>query len=212
MPLASTSVDARPLDDHGTVRVEHDHVAAPDRRASDLDRFADRAGHGLLRTGHTHEARPDRQSDVAQLLDVAHGCVHEDRSDAASLRLRRQQLADERHRRRLGHRQHEHLAGLRLSDGRMHHEVVVLAAPNGPRRPGDTRARQNLDQRHVDHGRASGRLVDRRAPQLRQLGEDVGHNALTTCGVTRWNASAYRIAESPDERRAWLPRCSPRCV
>ena len=64
----------------------------------------------------------------------------------------------------------------------------------------------------VDHRRAPGRLVDGRAPQLRQLGEDVGHSALTTCGVTRWNASAYRIAELPDERRAWLPRCSARCA
>ena len=55
-------------------------------------------------------------------------------------------------------------------------------------------------------------LVDRCAPQFRELREDVRHNALTTCGVTRWNASAYRIAESPDERRAWLARCSARCV
>ena len=89
VPLASTSVDALPLDDDGPVRVEHDDVALPDRRASDLNGLADRAGNALLRAGDAHVARPDRQAHLAQLLDVAHGCVDEDRGDAAPLRLRR---------------------------------------------------------------------------------------------------------------------------
>ena len=212
MCLRDDVIDARQFDDDGPVGVEHEHVALPDRRPSDLNGLADRAGNALLRAGDAHEARPDRQAHLAQLLDVADGCVDEDRGHTTPLRLRREQLADERHGRRLGHRQHEHLAGLRFRHGRVHHEVVVLAAANGPRGPGCTRAREDLDQREVDHRRAPGRLVNRRAPQLRQLGEHVRHSALTTCGVTRWNASAYRIEESPDERRAWLPRCSPRCV
>jgi hypothetical protein len=157
-------------------------------------------------------ASPDRQAELAQLLDVADSGVDEHRGDTPSLHLGREQVADERDRPRLGHGQHEHLAGLGLRDGRMDHEVVVLATANGSRGAGGTGARHDLDQRHVHDGCASGSLVDRRAPELGELREDLRHNALTTCGVTRWNASAYWIAESPDERRAWLPRCSARCV
>ena len=113
--------------------------------------------------------------------------------------------------------------GSRLRDGRVHHEVVALAAVNGARRAGGAGARHDLDQRHVDDRRPSGRLVDVALPLVAWPASRSGAgpaprtmtahtDALTTCGVTRWNASAYRIAESPDERRAWLPRCSARCV
>ena len=74
------------------------------------------------------------QAELAQLLDVAHCGVDEHRRDAAALRLRREQLADERDRPRLGHRQHEHLAGLGLGDRGVHHQVVVLAAAHRARR------------------------------------------------------------------------------
>ena len=81
---------------------------------------------------------------------------------------------------------------------------TVRAGP-AAREPGS-----DLDQIEVDDRGSSRRLVDRRRPERRKLAVDVAHRALTTCGVTRWNASAYRIAALPDERRAWFPRCSAR--
>jgi hypothetical protein len=38
------------LDHDGPIRVEHDDVALPDRRAADPNRLADRTGNGLPRT------------------------------------------------------------------------------------------------------------------------------------------------------------------
>jgi len=133
------------------------------------------------------------------------------RGDARDLRLRREQLADERHWTGLRHGDDQHLARLRLGYGRVDHQVVVLAAAHGSRRAGCTRFRHDLDQRHVDHLGAPRRLVHRRGAQPGELGATIRHSALTTCGVTRWNASAYRIPAFPEERRAWLPRCSERC-
>ena len=204
-------VDPLALDDDRAVRVEHDDVALADARAADLDGLADRAGNALLRSAHANVPRPDRQPDLPELLDVAHRGVHQQRGDARDLRLRREQLADERDRPGLGHREDEHLARLGLGHRRVDHQVVVLAAAHGSRRAGRARARHDLDQRHVDHRGAPGGLVHGRGAQPGELAERVGHSALTTCGVTRWNASAYRIAALPEERRAWLPRCSARC-
>ena len=146
----------------------------------------------LLRAGHAHEARPDRKAELAELLDVAHGARRRGsrrRRDAFACVASSSPI--ERHRRRLGHRQHEHLAGLRLGDGRMDHEVVVLAAANGPRGPGGPGARHDLDQVDVDHRRASGRLVDgrasRAAPARRrrrsQRAHDLRRHALERLGV-----------------------------
>ncbi len=73
-----------------------------------------------------------------------------------------------------------------------------MRAGPAPREPGN-----DLHEVEVDDLRAAGRLVDGRRAEL---GELVAHSASTTCGVTRWNASAYSIALFPDERRAWLPR------
>ena len=179
-------------------------------RAGDLDGLADHAGNALLRSAHAHVARPDRQPDLSELLEVAHRGVHQQRGDARDLRLRREQLADECDGPGLGHREDEHLARLGLGHRRVDHQVVVLAAAHGSRRAGRTRARHDLDQRYVDHLSAPGGLVHRRGSQPSELGESVRHSALTTCGVTRWNASAYRIAAFPEERRAWLARCSAR--
>ena len=94
--------------------------------------------------------RPDRQPELAQLLDVANGGVDQQRGDAAALGLRGEQVADERDRPRLGHRQDEHLARLGLGDGGVHHQVVVLAAAHGAGRAGGARARDHLDQVEVD--------------------------------------------------------------
>jgi hypothetical protein len=106
------------------------------------------------------------------------------------LGLRRQQFADERYRPGLGHRQYEHLAGLRLRDGGVHHEIVVLAAADGSRRTSRARAWKHLNEIDAYDRGSRGRLVDRRGPELRQLDVGVAHRASTTCGVTRWNASA----------------------
>ncbi len=169
-------------------------------------------GDGLVGPAHAHVARPDREAELAELVEVAHRRVHEQGGDAAALRLRREQLADERDRRRLGHRQHEHLAGLGLGYRSVHHQVVVLAAADGARGAGGARAREHLVERHVDERSPPRRLVDGGAPEPGELGVGVRHRASTTCGVTRWNASAKRIAALPEERRAWFARCSARCA
>ena len=91
-------VDALLLDDDRAVRVEDDDVALADRAPADLDGLADRARDALLRAAHAHVARPDRQPELAELLEVAYGGVDEQRGDAARLRLRGEQVADERDR------------------------------------------------------------------------------------------------------------------
>ena len=99
LPLAGRRqhlVDALALDDDRAVRVEHDDVALTDRRAADLDRLADRARDPLLRPPHADVARPDRETELAELLDVADGGIHEDRRHATALRLRREEISDER--------------------------------------------------------------------------------------------------------------------
>ena len=198
-------LDAFLLDHDRAVCVEHDHVALPDRRPADLDRLADRPRHLLVGAAHAHPVRPDRQPELAQLLGVANGGVDEERGDPAALRLGGEQVADERDRPRLRHRQHQHLAGLGLRDGGVDHQVVVLAAADGAGRARGPRAGDHLDQVEVDHLRPSGRLVHGRRAELGQLCVEA-HRASTTCGVTRWKASANSTALFPDERRAWLPR------
>ena len=129
-------LDALALDDDRSVRVQDDDVTLTDRRAGDLDRLADRARGMLLRPSDADVARPDRETELTQLLDIADGTIHEDRRHATALGLCREEISDERDGGRLRHGQHEDLSGLRLRDGRVHHEVVVLAAAHGPRRPG----------------------------------------------------------------------------
>ena len=92
----------------------------------------------------------------------------------------------------------------------MDHQIVVLAAADRAGRPGGARARHNLHEVGVDVAAAAAGLVDGGGPQLGQLGENPAQSALTTCGVTRWNASACWMSALPDERRAWLPRWSAR--
>jgi hypothetical protein len=203
------------LDDRDAVAVQHDDVALADRRAAHDDRLADRPRDGLAGAAHAYPARPDRQAQLGQLVAVSHGRVDEHRRGAGHLRLGGEQITDERHRPWLRHRQHEHLARQHLRQRRVDHQVVVLAAEHRPRRPGRPRPRQHLHEVGVDVAAAPAGLVDGRRPEPRQLGAQPiervpAHSALTTCGVTRWNASACRIAASPDERRAWLPRCSAR--
>ena len=168
------------LDDDRAVRIEHDDVALTNVRARDLDGLADRAGNALLRSAHAHVPRPDRQPDLSELLEVAHRGVHQQGDDARDLRLRREQLADECDGPGLGHREDEHLARLGLGHRRVDHQVVVLAAAHGSRRAGRTRARHDLDQRHVDHLRAPGGLVHRRGAQPGELREAIRHSVLTT--------------------------------
>ena len=88
----------------------------------------------LRRALRAHEPRPDRQADRRQLVEVAYGAVDEDPGDALRLSLRRQQLADERDRGRLGARQHEDVARARVRDGGVHHGVVAGRAERDPGR------------------------------------------------------------------------------
>ena len=124
------------------------------------------------------------------------------------LRLGREQVADERDRPRLGHRQHEHLAGLGLGDRRR--------APSGCR-PGRS-ARCGPDRPRASPGRpgpASTSTTGDRAAASCTVAEPSSassaydaHSAPTTCGVTRWNASANSIAVVP--RRAARVVAAPR--
>ncbi len=123
------------LDDHCAVRVEHDDVAVPDGRASDLHRTADRARDTFLRSLHAYVARPDRKTEPTQLLDVSDGGVDQDCRDLAGHRLRRQEVAHEGDGRGGRHGQDEDLAGRGLRNRGMDHQVVVLCAPH---RPGGT--------------------------------------------------------------------------
>ena len=50
----------------------------------------------------------------------------------------------------------------------------------------------DLDQVEVDHARAGPRLVDRRGAEPRQLVVAARSQLATTCGITRWKASAKR--------------------
>src|SRR5262249_34609860 len=118
-----------------------------------------------------------------------------------------------RDRRRLGHRQHQHLARLQALHRGVHHEVVVLPAADRAGLAADPGAGDDLAQVGVDEALAPGRLVHGRGAQPRELAGDVlGHSWSTTWGITRWNDSPKRTSWLPDARRAWLPRCSPRWV
>ena len=64
----------------------------------------------LRRSLRPDVARPDREPELAQLVEVAHGPVHQHRGDALAERLGREQVADQGDRGRLRHRQHEHVA------------------------------------------------------------------------------------------------------
>ena len=123
-----------------------------------------------------------------ELLDVADRAVDQQRRDALRLRLRGEQVADHRDRRRVGHREDEHVAGLRVGDRGVDHQVVVLPAEHGPGRAGGARAGDDPVQREVDEALAAGGLVDGRDPEAGEL--VAAHSSATTCGMTRWNASA----------------------
>ena len=98
---ASSTSSIRVGRDHrGAVGVEHDRVAGRDPRAADGHRLVDRAGRVLGRAADADPARPHRQAELDELLDVAHRAVDEQRRDALLVRLRGQQVADERDRRR----------------------------------------------------------------------------------------------------------------
>ena len=90
-------------------------------------------GDALLGAADANVPRPDRKPELAELLEIAHRRVDEQCGDAPSLRLRREQLADEGDGPRLGHREDEHVARIGLGHGGMHHQVVVLAAAHRPR-------------------------------------------------------------------------------
>jgi hypothetical protein len=199
------------LHDGRAVGVEDDDVAGADRRAPHLDRHVELARRLLLRAAHAHVARPDRQPELDELLEVAHRRVDEDRRGPVDLGLGGQQVANEGHGGGLGHRQHEHLAGLQRGHRRVDHEVVVLGAARDARRPRDARTGHDLVQGRVDEAAPAAALVNGRRAQPRQLGAvAVAHSSLTTWGITRWKASAYSTDLSPEARRAWLARCSAR--
>ena len=180
-----------------------------DLRAADRDRLVDRPDDVLGGAAHAHPARPDGQAQLAQLLDVAHRRVDQHRRHALLLGLGGEQVADQRHRRRLGHREHQHVAGLRRGHRGVHHQVVVLPAAHGPRGsrrracpagPGRGRRRSGPC---APTPRRPSRRPAARAPRRT-------HSSSTTCGIMRWNASAWRTSWIPEARRAWLPRWSAR--
>ena len=160
------------------------------------------------RTQRAQIGRPE----LGELLDVAHRRVDEHRGGAADLGLRGEQVAEQRDRRGLGHRQHEHLAGLQRGHRGVDHQVVVLrrsarSAP-GPRRA--SRGRPGA-------GRASTRprrpaaLVDGRRAQPGELGVVVRSQlAPPPAGSRAGRPRRSAPSASPDARRAWLPRCSAR--
>ena len=181
----------------------------------------------LVGAAHAHPARPDRQAELAQLLDVAHGRVDEQRRHAAALRLRGEQVADERRPAAArgivststspGSASATAACTIRLSSWP---QRTVRAGPADPE-PGTIWISEVDTVEQPLRPVASAQLVEaagRRTPEHRSPARAcvasrlVSHSASTTCGVTRWNASAYSIALSPDERRAWLPRRSASCV
>ena len=155
----------------------------------------------LRRSLSTDEARPDREPELAELIEVAHGAVDEHRGNTLVERLGREEVADQRHRGRVGHRQHEHVAGLRARDDCVDHQVVAVPAQRRPCTTGDPRARDDLQKRDVDQAGLALRLVDGRDAETGKLLER-RHSASTTCGTSRWKASAYRMSERPEIRRA----------
>ena len=92
-------------DGDGTVAVQDDQIAGPDLGAADHDGHVELAHFALRRSLRPHVARPDREPELCQLVEIADRAVHQHPRNAAHLRLRREQLADERDRRRLGARQ-----------------------------------------------------------------------------------------------------------
>ena len=79
----------------------------------------------------------------------------------------------------LGHREHEHVAGLRVRDRGVGHQVVALPAQHRPRRAGGARAGDDPLQVEVDQPLAARGLVDGRGPEPRELVVDA-HSSATT--------------------------------
>ena len=110
----------------------------------------------------------------------------------------------------------------RASSARARHRAPRARRPRAPsgcrrcRRARSWPARHarpghDLHEREVDQARLALGLVDRRDAEPGQL-LDLRHSASTTWGISRWNASAYRISERPEMRRAWFARCPARSV
>ena len=123
-------------DDGGAVGVEHDDVAGRDPRAADDHRHVDRArrrpcvaprtriqraqiGRPISTSSSTSRTAPSTSSPATPrtLAWVA------SRSPTSATGAR------------LGHREHEHVAGLACGDRGVHHQVVVLPAADGAGRP-----------------------------------------------------------------------------
>src|SRR6185503_14601760 len=94
-------VDAARPDHDRAVGVEDDNVAPLDPGAADDDRDVELAGSLLRGSLRADVAGPDGEPDLAELLDVADRRIDEDPGDALVERLRREQVADDRDRRRV---------------------------------------------------------------------------------------------------------------
>lgn len=182
-------VDAFRCDHDGPVGVEHHNVAAPDLCAADDDRDVELADVVLRGAAGAHEPSPHGKAEPLQILEVTNGTVDEQRGDALAERLRHEQVSDERDGRGLVHRQHEHVARPSVGDGRVDHQVVARPAACRSRRAGDARPGYDLREWDVDEALLSHRLVQGGDPEVGELGE-IRHNRATTCGISRWNASA----------------------
>ena len=170
-PAVRTSSTPLPLDDDRAVRVEHDDVALADVRARDLDGLADRRPEpasplrSRARTAPRSATRPlgasSRSRTAASTSSAAtpatFACVASSSPTSAT------GLGS-------GIVTTSTSPGSASATRRVDHQVVVLAAAHGSRRAGRTRARHDLDQRHVDHLSAPGGLVHRRGAQPSELG------------------------------------------
>ena len=174
---------------NGAVTVQHDQITGIDLRAADQDAYVQLSHFTLRRSLRAHVARPDRQPELRELVEIADRTIDEHPGDAAHVRLRREQLTDESDRRRLGAREHEHIAGSSLSDSCVHHRVVARHTPCDAGGTGDARARHDLRQLDIDDPDPPGGLVDRRHTEPRER-RVVRQSASTTTGSSRWKASA----------------------
>ena len=216
-------------DDADAVVVAHHNIAGLDRRAGAHHRDIHRAGRPLHCALGAHRLRPDRETHRCQILHVAHAGVGHQAGRAAGPAGGRQQVAEIAGVGRRSHRQHQHVAGLKLFDGDMDHPVVARRREDGDRRT--RRRRAGIDRPHggseqpaaplrlVDRGDAAvaERRNDRRIGPLDIPDDDIAHRSSSTQrGNMAWKPSAYLQSRPPawppELRRKWLPRFSATLV
>ena len=161
-------------------------------RAADLHRLVDRAGHVLVRAAHPHPARPDRQAELASSSTsrtAASTSRPPRRGPSPGWRAGRRRSATGRG---SGMVSTSTSPGSSLGHRRVHHQVVVPArsARSAPARPRAIRGRPGQVERRQAAPRPDGLVDRRRAERAPARRRRRAHSSGTTCGRTRWNASA----------------------